>query len=96
MPRHMSNSARISRKAAEVAASDQEKADKKKAAPKTRKPSKAREPKAPVRMKIVWCVGEPGASNAKIFAYADRAAADAEALRQGKGLPVKTLKVPME
>jgi hypothetical protein len=91
----MSNSERIARKAAEVAASDAEKAEKKKAAPKKRV-SKPKEPKPPARMKIVWCVGEPGAANAKIFAYPDRAAAEAEAAKQGKGQIVRTLKVPME
>ena len=97
MARHMSNSERISRRAAEVAATDKEKAEKKAAAPpKAKRASKAREPKAPVRMKIVWGIGEPGTPGAKTFAYADRAAADAEAARQGKNAFVRTLKVPME
>lgn len=97
MARHMSNSERIARKAAEVAATDKEKAEKKAAAPaKAKRVSKAREPKAPVRMKIVWSVGEPGSANAKLFAYPDRAAADAEAARQGKNAFVRTLKVPMD
>lgn len=97
MARHMSNSERISRKAAEVAATDKEKAEKKAVAPpKAKRVAKAREPKAPVRMKIVWGVGEPGTPGAKVFAYTDRAAADAEVARVGKGAFVRTLKVPME
>jgi hypothetical protein len=95
MPSHMSNSDRIARLAAEAAATAAEKAAKK-AAPKAKRVSKPRAPKAPVRMKIVWCVGDPNAANPKIFAYPDRAAADAEAAKNGKGLPVKALKVPME
>jgi hypothetical protein len=96
MARHASNSERIARKAAEAEATEKEKAEKKAAAPKAKRTPKAREPKPPVRMKIVWSVGEPGSANAKIFAYPDRAAADAEAVRIGKGAFVRTLKVPME
>ena len=96
MPRHMSNSARIAKMAAEVAASDEEKAAKKAAAPAKKRASKPREPKAPARLKVVWAVGEPNAAAPKIFPYAERAAADAEAARMGKNAMVKPLKVPME
>lgn len=97
MPRHTSNADRIAKLAAEAAATAQEKAEKK--AQKAAQPRRARkpsEPKAPVRMKIVWAVGEPGSTNPKIFPYPAKAAADAEAARLGKGNIVKALKVPME
>jgi hypothetical protein len=66
---------------------------KKKAAPKK---SKAREPKPPVRMKIVWTVGEPGGVALKTFPYAERAAADAAAKAHAKFCIVKPTKVPFE
>jgi hypothetical protein len=91
----MSNSARIQKAAAEAAATADEKAAKKAAAPKKRT-SKPREPKPPQRLKIVWAVGEPNAPSPKIYPYAERAAADAEAARLGKNNMVKPLKVPME
>lgn len=96
MARHMSNAERIQRAAAEVEASDKEKAEKKAAAPAKKRVSKAREPKPPVRMKIVWAVGEPGQVATKVYPYPEKAAADAEAARLGKGHIVKALKVPME
>jgi hypothetical protein len=97
MARHASNSERIAKKAAEAAATAKEKAEKKAAAAaKPKRTPKAREPKPPVRMKIVWSVGEPGSANQKIFAYPDRAAADAEAARMGRNSFVRALKVPME
>lgn len=96
MARHMSNSERIARAAAEVAAKDEEKAAKKAAAPAKKRASKAREPKAPVRMKIVWAVSEPLGAPSKVYPYTEKAAAEAEAARLGKGNIVKALKVPME
>jgi len=95
MPRHLSNSARIQKAAAEVAATDEEKAAKKAAAPKKRT-AKPREPKPPQRLKVVWAVGEPNAVAPKLFPYAERAAADAEAVKMGKNAMVKPIKVPME
>ena len=93
----MSNSHRIQHMAAEVAASDLEKAQKKAAAPeKKKRVSKAREPAAPVRLKIVWQVAEPGAAAGKIYPFAEKAAAEAEAARLGRNNMVKALKVPME
>jgi hypothetical protein len=92
----MSNSARIAKAAAEVAATDEEKAAKKAAAPPKKRASKPREPKPPVRLKVVWAVGEPNAATPKIFPYAERAAADAEAAKMGKNAMVKPIKVPME
>ncbi len=95
MTRHMSNSARIEKAAAEAAATAEEKAAKKAAAPK-KKTTKAREPKPPARLKVVWAVGEPNAVAPKLFPYAERAAADAEAAKMGKNAMVKPIKVPME
>ena len=95
MARHMSNSERIARLAAEVEAGDREKAQMKKAAP-VKRAAKARAPKEPVRMKIVWRVGEPGSATSKTYPYASRAAADAEATRLGKNNMVTALKVPMD
>jgi hypothetical protein len=96
MARHMSNSERIARAAAEVAATDKEKAEKKAAAPAKKRASKARAPKEPVRMKIVWGVGPPLGEPVKVFPYLAKAEAEAEAARLGKGNLVKALKVPME
>jgi len=95
MPRRMSNSERIARKAAEAAATAREKVEKRAAAPAA-KPRAPRAPKAPVRMKIVWAVGEPGGPTVKVFPYPEKAAADAEAARLGRGHIVKGVKVPME
>ncbi len=95
MTRPMSNSARIQKAAAEAAATDEEKAAKK-AAAAAKRAAKAREPKPPARLKVVWAVGEPNSPSPKIFAYAERAAADAEAAKMGKNAMVKPIKVPME
>jgi hypothetical protein len=95
MPRHMSNSERIQRRAAEAAATAREKEESRKTAP-ARRASTPRAPKAPTRMKIVWAVGEPGSPAVKVFAYPEKAAADAEAARLGRGHIVKAVKVPME
>ena len=102
MPAHMSNSDRIARAAAEVQAATQEKAGKKAVAAKTgeaKAPRKSRAralPKPPMRFKVVWAVGRTGAEPVKSFPYKERAAADAEAARIGKGCVVNPLKVPME
>jgi hypothetical protein len=97
MPAHMSNSDRIARAAAEVEAATAEKAAKKAAAPKTPRKSRARAvAKAPQKFKVVWAVGRTGAEPVKSFPYKERAAADAEAARIGKGCVVNPLKVPME
>jgi hypothetical protein len=101
MARHMSNAHRIQQMAAEAAATQREKAEKKAATAaaggeKKKRASRAKAPKAPARLKIVWAVGEPGGTSPKIFPYAEKAAAEAEAARLGKGSVVKALKVPME
>jgi hypothetical protein len=96
MPRHMSNAARIAKAAAEAEATSKEKtekAEKKAAAPRA---SRARQPKPPVRLKVVWTVCEPGGPALATFPYPERAAADADAARRGKGCLVKPIKVPME
>lgn len=97
MPRHMSNSDRIARLAAEAEATAREKEEKKKvkAAAPPRK-SSGRAPKAPVRLKIVWTVGMPAGQPVKTYPYAEKASADAEAERLGRGHVVRALKVPME
>ncbi len=99
MTRPASNSDRIARAAAEVAASDREKAEmkKKRAAaattPAKKRPSAA---KAGARMKIVWAVGRPGLVPVKTYPYPDRAAADTDAAGRGGDFRVVGLKVPME
>ncbi len=97
MPKHMSNSERISRAAAEADAKSkarEEKAKAKAAAPpRVRKP---RAPPAPKRIKIVWSVGKPGVAPVGTFPYNQREAADAEAARIGGGCAVTPVKVPME
>jgi hypothetical protein len=97
MPRHMSNSQRIARLAAEAAATAREKEEKKKTAPakKAATPRAPRGPKPPVRMKIVWAVGEPGGQAVKVYPYPQKPQADAEAARLGRGHIVKAMKVPM-
>ena len=69
-----------------------DKPPKKAAVPRVRKP---RAPKPPVRLKIVWTIGEPGGLTLKTFAYADRAAADAAAKSHPKLCLVKAAKVPL-
>jgi hypothetical protein len=96
MPRHMSNAQRIAKAAAEAEATEREKAEKKPAAPRAPRASRARQPKPPVRMKVVWTVCEPGGPALATFPYPERAAADADAARRGKGCIVKPVKVPME
>jgi hypothetical protein len=91
---HTSNAERIARAAAESEAAVKEMAAKKAASLKP--PRKPRAAPPPKRIKIVWAVGKTGAAPVKSFPYAERAAADAEALRIGKGCVVTPLKVPME
>ena len=96
MPPSEPKADRVARAAADAAAATKELADKKarRAAPsKTRKP---RAPKPPARMKIIWGVGQPGAVPLKTFPYIEKAAADADAERRGKGCVVRPVKVPME
>lgn len=94
MPGHASNADRIERAASEAAAAVKE-LDAKKAA-KAKGPKKPRvSAKVPARVKIVWAVGRPGVVSTKSYPYNERAAADAEALRLGKGCMVTPLKVPM-
>ncbi len=97
MPRHASNADRIARAAAEAAARAREKSEAK-AARAARPPSARalRAPRAPQRMKIVWAVGRAGESPLGTFPYPERAAAEADAVRRGKGWSVRPLKVPME
>ncbi len=93
MPRHMSNAERIARAAAEADARSKEGAAKRAAKPAA--PRKPRAPPPPKRLKIVWAVGVPGEEPGRTFPYAQRAEADAEATRVGKGAVVRPLKVPM-
>lgn len=65
---------------------------KKAAAPRVRKPPK---PKAPKRYKYVWSVGVPGGA-ATHYGWADRASADADCAKRGKGCIVLQVKVEME
>jgi hypothetical protein len=94
VPGHESNADRIARAAAEAAAATKELAGKRAARLKAvRKP---RTPPPPPRVKVVWAVGRTGSPPVKTFPYSERAAADAEAARVGKGAVVNPLKVPME
>jgi hypothetical protein len=94
---HASNADRIARAAAEAEAAMKEKAERKaKRETAAAKVRSARPPKAPPRIKIVWAVGQPGLEPVKVFPYKERAEADAEAERRGKGCRVAPLKVPME
>ena len=68
------------------------KAAKKPATPRVRKPPT---PKVPPRYKYVWSVGVPGGA-ATVYGYAERAAADTESARRGKGCIVLQAKVLME
>jgi len=89
----MPNAAAAAAAAAEKSESKpSDKAPKKAAAPRVRKP---RAPKPPVRMKIVWTIGEPGGVALKTFPYAERAAADAAAKAHAKFCLVKAMKVPL-
>ena len=100
MARHASNSERIARAAAEVEAATKEKAAKKaaKAAVPGSAPARKRSSssKVAIRLKVVWAVGRPGEKPVKTYPYPERPAADAEAVRLGKGCMVLPLKVPME
>jgi len=96
VPNHQSNADRIERAAAESAAAVKELNAKKAAKAKAPRKPRASSVKAPVRVKIVWAVGRPGAAAVKSYPYPERAAADAEAVRLGKGCMVTPLKVPME
>ena len=101
MPAHASNSDRIAKAAAEVAAGSAEKAAKKAAAKAAKKPAtprvrKPRAPKAPPRLKIIWGVAPHGGVPSTTYPYAERARADAEVARKGSGWVVTPVRVPME
>ena len=96
----MSNRDRIARAAAEARAAADEKAAKKTA--KATAPAKPRAKKTaqPVRMKVVWdVVGSSGAA-VKTFPYAEKPAAEADAIARtrstGRTHVVRASKVPME
>jgi hypothetical protein len=97
----MSNRDRISKMAEEAAATHKQKAEKVKAAP-VRKPraTTKRAVAGPPRMKLVWTVYDVGSRVVKSFAYADKEAAEAEAVRltESKNVPhtVRSDKVPMD
>lgn len=101
MPRPTSNRDRIARMAEEAAAAKKLKEEKQKAAP-VRKPraSTKRAVAGPPRMKLVWTVYDVASRVVKTFAYADKAAAEAEAARltESKNVAhtVRSDKVPME
>jgi len=95
LPAHPSNADRIARAAAESAAAVKELTAKRVATASIAKKARARPVRVPPRIKIVWAVGRPGAGPVKSFPYPERAAADAEAARLGKGCIVSALKVPM-
>ena len=94
----MSNRERIARAAEEARLAEEEKLARKVAKP----PSKARRssPARPVRVKIVWEVCSANGKPLKSFAYADKAAAEAEieALNKSTGRThlLRSTKVPME
>jgi len=88
----MPNAAAAAAAAEKAESNPSDKPPKKAAAPRVRKP---RAPKPPVRMKIVWTIGEPGGVALKTFPYAERAAADAAAKSHNKFCLVKAMKVPL-
>jgi len=94
----MSNRERIARAAEEARLTELEKAAKKSAKATTGSATK-RAPKV-VRMKIVWEVSSGGGKALKTFAYADKAAAEAEmaALTKstGRAHSFRAAKVPMD
>src|SRR5262245_13034199 len=96
MPKHASNAERIAKAAAEAEAGAAAKAAKPAKPATPRKPRAPAAPRAPARIKIVWAVGQPGGKAVKTFPYIERAAADAEAARIGKGCMVMPLKVPFD
>jgi len=87
---------RTARADADAAAATKELAAKKARRAGPARPRKPRASRPPQRMMIVWSVGVPGLVPVKTFAYAERAAADADAERRGKGCVVRPVKVPME
>ncbi len=99
---HMSNRDRIARAAEEARLAEAERLAKKtakKTAKKAGKPprkSRANE----VRMKIVWEVCNANGKPVKTFAYPEKAAATAEALRLGSSTghlhEIRATKVPMD
>ncbi len=64
--------------------------------PKTPRVRKPREPKPAPRFKIVWAVAPHGAIATTTFPYKERAAAEAEAAKRGKGYTVTPLRQPMD
>jgi len=96
----MSNRNRIARAAEEARLTAEEKAAKK--APKSGEPRKlpSKRPTTPARMKIVWDVCSSSGTAVKSFAYAEKAAAEADAAARtrssGRTHVVRGSKVPME
>ncbi len=94
----MSNRDRIARAAEEARAAASEKAAKK--AEKGPAASRApRAPKPPARVKLVWEICTSNGKPVKVFAYPDKAAAEAELakLSQNSGTYLlRATKVPME
>ncbi|MCE9592980.1 MAG: hypothetical protein K8S98_02200 [Planctomycetes bacterium] len=96
----MSNRDRIARAAEEARVTAEEKTAKK--ATKVAGPKKVRAKKVvvPQRMKVVWDVCSPTGASVKQFGYADKPAAEADALARtrssGRSHVVRANKVPME
>jgi hypothetical protein len=94
----MSNRDRIARAAEEARITAEEKAAKK----ATKSPKAARVQRAPksVRMKVVWEVRNPAGAAVKVFAYPNKAEAEAEADKlsrsSGRTHVLRESKVPMD
>ena len=96
----MSNRDRIARAAEEARIAAEEKAAKKASRSGKREKTSSKKPKTPARMKIVWDVCGPAGTAIKSFAYAEKAAAEADAAARtrssGRTHFVRESRVPME
>lgn len=91
-----SGTGRDARDTADAAAATKKLADRKAGRTAPPKAARTRAPKPPARVRIIWGVGQPGAAPLATFPYKERVAADADAVRRGKGCVVRPLRVPME
>ncbi|MBI5434413.1 MAG: hypothetical protein HZA52_16385 [Planctomycetes bacterium] len=96
----MSNRDRIARAAEEARLTAEEKAAKKTASADAPRKSRAKKAATPIRMKVVWDVCSSTGTAVKTFPYAEKPAAEADAVARSRssGRPhvVRANKVPME
>lgn len=100
MAKRMSNNERIQRQAAEVAAKDKEKAEKKMAVKATASKTEKKEATRTKRLKIVWKIFNEQYKEVGTFPYSEKAAAEAKAAaltkKSGKKHFVNPIKVPKD